>query len=88
MNEHHDDQPTVDYGTVLRDVWDTPNESTVDEDCSPTKVCRNARDFTFEGISDGDEDLATAWKNLLRREGKHAPEGESIRDLVLGTETD
>jgi len=76
------EQPNVNYGTVLRDVWDNANTSNADEDCSPTKVCRNARDFTFEGIAeDPDEDLASAWKKVLKREGKLA-EGGSLGDLV------
>ena len=76
------EEPNVNYGTVLRDVWDNANTSTADEDCSPTKVCRNARDFTFEGIAeDPDEDLTSSWKKLLAREGKLAP-GGSVGDLV------
>jgi len=76
------DEPTVNYGTVLRDVWDNPTTSSADEDCSPTKVCRNARDFTFEGIAeDPDEDLSSAWKKLLKREGKLA-EGGSLGEFV------
>lgn len=79
-------EPTVDYGRVLSDVWDNAEEANIDADCSPTKVCRNAREFTFDGISEGEEDLNTSWKSLLQREGKLAAPGEakSIRDLVLG----
>lgn len=70
--------------SVVSDVWDNADEVGVDADCSPTKVCRNARDFTFDGIADADEDLGTSWRKLLEREGKSSPDGASLRDLVLG----
>ncbi len=70
---------------ILSDVWAGTNEVSADLDCSPTKVCRNARDFTFDGIGDGDEDLATSWRRLLAREGKLSSDGTpSVRELVLG----
>jgi len=82
-------EPTVDYGTVLRDVWAGDEEAAADADCSPTKVCRNAREFTFEGIAEDGGDLGSAWKDLLKREGKLSTEdAPSIRDLVLGEAND
>ncbi|MDG1367856.1 MAG: hypothetical protein P8I99_01065 [Acidimicrobiales bacterium] len=82
-------EPNVDYGTVLRDVWAGDEEAAADADCSPTKVCRNARDFTFEGIAEDGGDLGSAWKDLLKREGKLSTESApSIRDLVLGESND
>lgn len=42
---------------MLRDVYDNSSASNVDEDCSPTKVCRNARDFTFEGIAEDPDEV-------------------------------
>lgn len=66
------------------EVWTTDEVLGIDPDCSPTKVCRNARDFTFDGIAEGDDDLATSWRNLLEREGKASPDGSSLRDLILG----
>ena len=82
-------EPTVDYGTVLRDVWAGDEDAAADTDCSPTKVCRNARDFTFEGIAEEGGDLASAWKDLLRREGKLSSDSApSIRDLTLGESND
>lgn len=78
-------EPNVDYGTVLRDVWTGDEDAAADADCSPTKVCRNARDFTFEGIAEEGGDLGSAWKDLLKREGKLADDATpSIRDLMLG----
>ena len=71
---------------VVSDVWGNAGEAGVDDDSSPTKVCRNARQFGFEGIA-GDEDsgdLPAAWRSLLEREGKASPDGESLGRLVLG----
>ena len=69
---------------VPEDMWQGADDVGLDADCSPTKVCRNARDFTFDGIAEGDEDLATSWRKLLEREGKSSPDGTSVGDLVLG----
>ncbi len=71
----------------VRAMWTTEEEagaSAFDEDCSPTKVCRNAREFSFEGIAADGGDLKTAWRELLEREGKFNRSAESIGDLVLG----
>ena len=82
-DRHPDSEP------VLTEVWDNAEDIGVDADCSPTKVCRNAREFTFDGIADeGDDDLPTSWKKLLEREGKLSPEAGSLRDLILGSSTD
>ncbi len=82
-------EPNVNYGTVLRDVWSGDEDAAADVDCSPTKVCRNAREFSFEGIAEEGGDLGSAWKNLLQREGKLSTEDTpSVRDLVLGESND
>lgn len=74
---------------VLRNVWAGTDDVGGDADCSPTKVCRNARDFTFDGIAEGEDDLATSWRSLLAREGKLAAgDTPSVRDLVLGPADD
>ena len=71
--------------TIVTDVWDaSANDAGMDADCSPTKVCRNAREFGFDGIAEGDDDLQTAWRKLLVNEGKFSTEAPSIRELVLG----
>lgn len=72
---------------VTRSLWTTEEEvgaAAFDEDCSPTRVCRNAREFSFEGIASEGGDVASAWREKLEREGKLNRSGESIRDLVLG----
>jgi len=74
---------------VLDDVWNNADDANVDADCSPTKVCRNAREFSFDGIADEGQDLGTSWRQLLEREGKLSTDGSSsVRDLVLGTADD
>jgi len=73
---------------VLRDVWDADGAAEFDADCSPTKVCRNAREFSFDGIADGNGDPQASWRQLLEREGKLSNEGISVRDLVLGAPGD
>ena len=71
---------------LLRTLWtaDDEQEAALDEDCSPTRVCRNAREFSFEGIAEDGADLATAWREKLEREGKLSTSGESLRELVFG----
>jgi hypothetical protein len=76
----------------VRSVWTTAEEegtNSFDEDCSPTRVCRNAREFSFDGIAAEGADLKSAWRDTLEREGKLRTSADSIRDLVLGqTATD
>ena len=71
---------------MLTSIWslDAAGELDPDENCSPTKQCRNTKDMTFDGYAPEGTDIGEAWRSLLRREGKMANEGESIRDLVLG----
>jgi hypothetical protein len=73
---------------VLRSVWAAQEESTaeLDEDCSPTKNCKNMKDITFDGYAEPGSDLSGAWREKLAREGKLSTSGGSIRDLVLGTD--
>ena len=69
---------------VLTDVWREGDGAHFDADQSNVKICRNARHFTFDGFAEGDEDIATSWRKLLEREGKASPDGNSLRDLILG----
>jgi hypothetical protein len=78
---HHDNTT----GDVLRSVWDVHHHhADLDEECSPTKPCRNMTDVTFDGFAEPGSDLGAAWRALLAREGKLDESGESIRDLVFG----
>ena len=62
----------------------TRRAADLDEDCSPTKKCKNMRDVTFDGYAEPGSDLTGAWRERLAREGKLNPSGGSVRDLVLG----
>lgn len=74
---------------VLKSVWEEQGDPalTLDEECSPTKVCRNMQGVTFEGFADEGTDLRTAWRQRLEREGKYNSSGGSIRDIVLGQQS-
>ena len=68
---------------VLRGIWQqTSSDVVLDEDCSPNKVCRNMKDVSFDGFAEEGVDMATAWRNKLRREGKLG--SSSIGELVNG----
>jgi hypothetical protein len=70
---------------VLQSVWTTSHDHTeLDEDCSPNKSCRNMKDVTFDGYAEPGTDLGAAWRAKLAREGKLAPTGGSVRELILG----
>jgi hypothetical protein len=75
---------------VLRAVWAAEGQTgqALDEDCGPTKSCRNMKDVSFDGMAEPGTDLREAWKDRLRREGKLSTASGSIRDLVLGTTED
>ena len=70
---------------VLQSVWMVSHDhSELDEDCSPTKPCRNMRGVTFDGYAEEGADIGAAWRAQLAREGKLNTDGGSVRDLVLG----
>ena len=82
------DDPTDDR-QVLRSIWAVEGQRLdVDEDVSPTKACRNMKDVTFDGLAEPGSDLTSAWRERLAREGKLDPSGGSVRDLVLGADSD
>ncbi|HEX6947063.1 MAG TPA: hypothetical protein VF246_06905 [Acidimicrobiia bacterium] len=69
---------------IVESVWQSaPDAVELDEDCSPSKVCRNMAYVTFEGFAE-EGDPATAWRSVLEREGKLDPEAGSLADLVFG----
>ncbi|MDA0298672.1 MAG: hypothetical protein O3A54_08275 [Actinobacteria bacterium] len=70
---------------VLRTVLETDNDalSELDEECSPTKTCRNMVGVTFDGFAEPGSDIGAAWRQKLAREGKLRTSGESLRDFVL-----
>ena len=70
---------------ILRPVLETDNDalSELDEECSPTKTCRNMVGVTFDGFAEPGSDIGAAWRQKLAREGKLRTSGESLRDFVL-----
>lgn len=80
---------SVDGREVLRSIWAVEGQRLdLDDDCGPTKACRNMRDVSFDGMAEPGTDLREAWRERLASEGKlHGSEG-TIRDLVLGSATD
>jgi hypothetical protein len=70
---------------ILQSVWDVDHDHAhLDEDCSPSKSCRNMKGISFEGFGASDVDAADAWRARLEREGKLS-EGGTLRDLVFGS---
>ena len=69
---------------VLRTIWaaEGVTGADLDEDCGPTKTCRNMREVTFDGFAEPGSDLGSAWRSMLERDGKLG--AGSLRDLVLG----
>jgi hypothetical protein len=73
---------------LLRSVWEVKGDpaAQLDEDCSPTKSCKNMAGITFDGFAEeSGTDLRTAWRQTLEREGKMSSSNGTIRDLVLGS---
>ncbi len=73
---------------VLRAVWSAQGQSSVDLDeaCGEAKPCKRMADIGFGGLADEGEDLRSAWRARLRREGKLNAAGTTLRDLVFGPE--
>jgi hypothetical protein len=70
-------------GEMNPSIWTVDHGHThLDEDCSPTKACRNMKDVTFDGYAEPGSDLGSAWRSVLEREGKLS--AGSVRDLVFG----
>jgi hypothetical protein len=71
---------------VLRAIWRSNGQTGADLG-SETKSCKRMDDagVGFEDFADGTDDLASAWRARLEREGKLTESGGTVRDLVLGT---
>jgi hypothetical protein len=71
---------------VLREVWRSRGqdaEDLSDDDCAQ-KECKRMADVGFDDFAAGAPDPAAAWRTRLEREGKLAPAGGTVRDLVVG----
>jgi hypothetical protein len=77
------DQPDEALG-VLRGIWAAQGQTSADLDDCDTKACKRMADINFDGLAAEDEDLRTAWRSRLAREGKLDPAGGTVADLVRG----
>jgi hypothetical protein len=86
MTHESDEVRPQDARDALRTVWEAQGDpaEALDDDCSPTKVCKNMKGVSFDGWAEPGSDLRSAWRDRLAREGKLNTGGGSIRDLVLG----
>lgn len=80
---------TVDAVSSLRGAWQGAGSSRdeIEATLGNAKVCRNMREVNFEAAnfqtgSDTGADLGTAWRAKLRREGKLAPDAQSLGELI------
>lgn len=81
---------TDEMSKVLADVWQGATESREETEaaCGVTKVCRNMKDVTFDGMAGPGADLATAWREKLRREGKIPSGAQSVGEIIGATGRD
>jgi hypothetical protein len=78
------DQPDEALG-VLRGIWAAQGQTSADlDEACGTKSCKRMADINFDGLVGEDEDLRTAWRSRLAREGKLHTAGGTVADLVRG----
>jgi hypothetical protein len=84
--------------SALRGIWKAQGQTSadLDEACGNTKACKSMEAVGFQGLTDDIEqptkgnpsvgnNLRSAWKTKLEREGKLSSESGSVRDLVFGS---
>ncbi len=75
---------------MLRDVWAAQGQT--DEDLAdvlgPQKSCKRMADVGFDDLAESGDDLRSAWRETLERDGKRRPQGGTLADLVLGRTSD
>jgi hypothetical protein len=73
---------------VLRAVWRSQGQTAGElaDDCGEQKACKRMTDagVGFDDFAAGEEDLPSAWRARLEREGKLNRSAGSVRDLVIG----
>jgi hypothetical protein len=77
------DQPDEALG-VLRGIWAAQGQTLDLDDDRDIKSCKRMSDVNFDGLADEDEDVRTAWRSRLAREGKLNTAGGTVADLVRG----
>jgi len=70
---------------VLRTVWSAQGQSRadLDEAFGTAKSCKRMTDVGFDGLASEDEDLRSAWRATLQREGKLNAAGGTVADLIM-----
>ncbi|HEV7648991.1 MAG TPA: hypothetical protein VGP26_12570 [Actinophytocola sp.] len=73
--------------SVLRDIWHAREQSAADLDAElghgRAKTCKRMKNIGFGGEAEPvDEDLRTAWRAQLEREGKLRPDAQSLAELL------
>jgi hypothetical protein len=73
--------------SVLRDIWHAREQSVADLDAElgggRGKTCKRLKNVGIGGDAQPvDEDMRTAWRDKLEREGKLRPDGQSLADLL------
>jgi hypothetical protein len=83
--------------SALRGIWKAQGQTSadLDEACGNTKACKSMETVGFGGLADEEppdqtkaavgNNLRSAWKTKLEREGKLNSEAGSVRDLVFGS---
>jgi hypothetical protein len=73
---------------VLRAVWRSQGQgaAALEDESGEQKSCKRMTEagVGFDDFAAGEEDLNTAWRARLEREGKLNSSG-SLRDLVMGS---
>ena len=70
---------------VLRGIWSAQGQTSADlDDIGTAKSCKRMADVGFDDLADSADDLRSAWRATLERDGKLKPEAGSVADLVLG----
>ena len=74
---------------VLRNVWSSHGQTAADlvDPSGEQKSCKRMDEagVGYEDFAAGEEDLNSAWRARLEREGKLNQSGGTIRDLVMGS---
>ncbi len=74
----------------IQSIWSVNSDEIskiveIEEECGPTKTCKNMKEITFEGFAESGGSLSDAWKATLAREGKLNEGKGSIKDIILGS---
>ena len=77
------EQPDEALG-VLRGIWAAEGQTLDLDDERDVKACKRMADVNFDGLAGEDEDVRTAWRSRLAREGKLNSAGGTVADLVRG----